>query len=633
MSTSDNVGELKEEKVEMDESGSTAAEDPCPVCLSNRVDESAIDGCSHTFCYSCISEWLKVSESCPLCKAPVTEVRTRASGKLLIKKLSELKAEAEAARIMVQANEVPMTSEREAVSALIHQQRATVQNIIADKARNKKNRQVNEIYRKETSLLTQLTALKDEMERLPRRDVIGDSRFRRVVYEQQLVWKPITRPSTAIRFNAALACAESDRLMQRLKPFLERELKVVMDPKHKPSERLIKELLTNMQNYEINHPNFETALFTMRLFKPWCIGIFSHLLYEFCASGLELEAFDANSSYSLDPARAPSGRLIPNLLPPSSQTNDTAIFLDEDEEGDEDDSVIIDRAHRSDSSSSDGVTSLYNHRACRLRSSRNPLLSHGPSSFRDLRERLSSAVPSFYVPSFGNGSSHGRTTLFPSQSTSRRIQDPEVISLEDEHTTGDEARINSIQRGDLDSAIPPWLNGTDGGGPSTSRSFGSHLNPLSGNETDGTNKEECWRRGNKQEGRGIETSWRVEKEKKEKAKREKRRHEEKNNDEILGTRVGSRKNTAQYYFNKIMKGDLSIDELQRMNGELTTFANRINYLKEECNRKLAEKMANGHSANGSSSNTGGIDDEIIHVEELPGPSSSVHDDSVIFCDL
>ena len=42
----------------------------CPICLdvieSNNIDRI---NCGHTFCYTCINEWLRSKNSCPLCRA------------------------------------------------------------------------------------------------------------------------------------------------------------------------------------------------------------------------------------------------------------------------------------------------------------------------------------------------------------------------------------------------------------------------------------------------------------------------------------------------------------------------------------------------------------------------------------
>ena len=40
----------------------------CPICLEICYEISNIDCCRHTFCFSCISSWGKISPRCPLCK-------------------------------------------------------------------------------------------------------------------------------------------------------------------------------------------------------------------------------------------------------------------------------------------------------------------------------------------------------------------------------------------------------------------------------------------------------------------------------------------------------------------------------------------------------------------------------------
>jgi hypothetical protein len=49
----------------------------CVICLSDVQDNSTgLDGCSHTFCHSCIGRWCRVSNAfCPTCRAPITELR------------------------------------------------------------------------------------------------------------------------------------------------------------------------------------------------------------------------------------------------------------------------------------------------------------------------------------------------------------------------------------------------------------------------------------------------------------------------------------------------------------------------------------------------------------------------------
>ena len=53
----------------------------CAICLSTPLTESAsfgqlgkVDGCTHAFCFDCISLWTKESTTCPNCNALVSEL-------------------------------------------------------------------------------------------------------------------------------------------------------------------------------------------------------------------------------------------------------------------------------------------------------------------------------------------------------------------------------------------------------------------------------------------------------------------------------------------------------------------------------------------------------------------------------
>ncbi|KAG2446699.1 hypothetical protein HYH02_008265 [Chlamydomonas schloesseri] len=54
----------------------------CPICLTDILDpqEKAITGCQHTFCRSCLGEWLRVRRFCPLCKRRVHRYVTGSRG-------------------------------------------------------------------------------------------------------------------------------------------------------------------------------------------------------------------------------------------------------------------------------------------------------------------------------------------------------------------------------------------------------------------------------------------------------------------------------------------------------------------------------------------------------------------------
>ena len=44
----------------------------CTVCLENTRTDSYINGCSHKFCFDCISKWaVNNRASCPICNQPI----------------------------------------------------------------------------------------------------------------------------------------------------------------------------------------------------------------------------------------------------------------------------------------------------------------------------------------------------------------------------------------------------------------------------------------------------------------------------------------------------------------------------------------------------------------------------------
>uniref|UniRef100_A0A663FG43 RING-type E3 ubiquitin transferase n=1 Tax=Aquila chrysaetos chrysaetos TaxID=223781 RepID=A0A663FG43_AQUCH len=51
-----------------EQSGSAAAEDPCPICLDTMRNAACVPVCFHRFCFGCIRRWASRTATCPLCR-------------------------------------------------------------------------------------------------------------------------------------------------------------------------------------------------------------------------------------------------------------------------------------------------------------------------------------------------------------------------------------------------------------------------------------------------------------------------------------------------------------------------------------------------------------------------------------
>ena len=50
------------------------SDDSCSICIDDIKDMCYTDTCLHKFCFSCLSEWVKRRQLCPMCKADFTSI-------------------------------------------------------------------------------------------------------------------------------------------------------------------------------------------------------------------------------------------------------------------------------------------------------------------------------------------------------------------------------------------------------------------------------------------------------------------------------------------------------------------------------------------------------------------------------
>ncbi len=49
----------------------------CTICLQAMHKEASISGCVHTFCFECIEEWAKNTNTCPMCKCEFNKIKEK----------------------------------------------------------------------------------------------------------------------------------------------------------------------------------------------------------------------------------------------------------------------------------------------------------------------------------------------------------------------------------------------------------------------------------------------------------------------------------------------------------------------------------------------------------------------------
>ena len=52
-------------------------EENCVICMEPCKSSASIDGCHHTFCRVCISDWAKVTNLCPVCRKEFQRIRSK----------------------------------------------------------------------------------------------------------------------------------------------------------------------------------------------------------------------------------------------------------------------------------------------------------------------------------------------------------------------------------------------------------------------------------------------------------------------------------------------------------------------------------------------------------------------------
>uniref|UniRef100_A0A1I7X2A6 RING-type E3 ubiquitin transferase n=1 Tax=Heterorhabditis bacteriophora TaxID=37862 RepID=A0A1I7X2A6_HETBA len=269
--------------------------DPCAICLGPINDETELDNCTHTFCFICTCEWLKNSGKCPLCKAPVMQIKHSLHKKEKLQQvvlLSTLQAEAEAARLSARGSSQPPHDEITCIQLRIRRIQKKISHIQhmmnKNKAKYSRSSDLARLNEQAVDELNRLDLLKREAASMTRGELLGNLAFRRIIYEDNLDWSPIDRNAIRLTclyflnynllyvliitlfvykvpFTPANCLASESESRARLIPFINRELMIVwlarrpngkdvLGASHR--KQLAWDIISTCLNHQINSPAF-----------------------------------------------------------------------------------------------------------------------------------------------------------------------------------------------------------------------------------------------------------------------------------------------------------------------------------------------------------------------------------------
>ncbi|EFO20307.2 hypothetical protein LOAG_08182 [Loa loa] len=281
--------------------------DKCSICLGVPMfDETSLNGCSHKYCYPCITEWIKLRPICPMCKRPVAkvihQVKTDNNDAETTEEITVESIQRQAIRERIETDSArPLTRERaELVRRIRHLQRLVR---LHDHVFNERQR--SEMLESDTrrheyvDRINRYQLLLDNWER-PRREIISDPTFRILVYELRLQRVSVVNTTnTRIHRNSVSPQYFRDNERNertRISEFVRRELNAIV-PAANNLERVVELVYDLAKTHQIMSPQFTSCLRKECHVLANFVDHFVELLYEFAVSGQEIGLFDQNSEY------------------------------------------------------------------------------------------------------------------------------------------------------------------------------------------------------------------------------------------------------------------------------------------------------------------------------------------------
>ncbi|VDM62484.1 unnamed protein product [Angiostrongylus costaricensis] len=312
-STKTEIIDCKEEVVGMSSQGDAeTASDLCAICLMPRTDPTLLDSCYHSFCFICTSQWLKHAGKCPLCMTPVSSFYHNLDLPPDLRPLvsvAELRAAAEAARLVERGRSLPPLNEQECVKLRIRRLQRRLHTVQEQMSKSSRVDQSSELASTSVRLVNEISRLEMvKRDSTTRCELVSNITFRSLIYKDNLEWSSIDRNANRVRFSPEVFNANVVASTERLRPFVDRELKIVWRSR-KPNESLerykrkydslVSDIILWCSEFQINSPQFTRNLRLAGLY-PVYLERFQTELFDFASSMVSLEDFDSMSAYRVD---------------------------------------------------------------------------------------------------------------------------------------------------------------------------------------------------------------------------------------------------------------------------------------------------------------------------------------------
>ncbi|XP_022920760.1 E3 ubiquitin-protein ligase Topors-like [Onthophagus taurus] len=269
-------------------SNSTSPPPNCAICLGSCTNKSFSDSCMHQFCFTCLLEWSKIKPECPLCKQPFNTI------------IHNVKSNNEYDEHFVQPN----------------RQQQEVPNQINDvlflpsgqpPSRHFQFRTTFTVDPRGEFAIQQMLLshpLTNSISYVPHyvperyRRLISSTNFRRFIYDENL-WVSRTADVTG-RYREASPryFREHPGAINRLAPWLNRELNALLSGNTQQIMTLIDTILQHLHRHHI------IGFFFKNLLNPYLgprTDHFIHEFYNFMRSPYDMVGYDRHSCYTSFP--------------------------------------------------------------------------------------------------------------------------------------------------------------------------------------------------------------------------------------------------------------------------------------------------------------------------------------------